>query len=58
MTKDPVIAGNTRDFDPRTVRKLRFYHVPGRGESQTQHVETWPKIGNSSRSEDPESSFH
>jgi hypothetical protein len=55
----PSVAGNLDNLDAWRVRQLDLEHIPGAVECQTQHVETWPNIGNGGGGEHAESvTFH
>ena len=50
-----AIAGDLDDFDAGCVGQLGLEHVAWAAQGQTEHIETWPEIGNSGRCEHADS---
>jgi hypothetical protein len=52
-----AVASDLDHDDARLVRKFGLENVAGAAECQTEHVETWPNIGNSGGCEHANSSI-
>ena len=54
----PAVSSNGDDFNSRAIGKFGFDDIAGAAQRQSEHVKTWPKIGNSSGCEDPDTGSH